>query len=88
MIEHVHGVDGLVMEATYLNEELEMAETFGHTTAERAAALAKEAEVGQLILTHISRRYRDEDILQEARTTFPETWLARDFDNFQIKRTE
>lgn len=88
LIEYVHGVDGLVMEATYLNEELEMAETFGHTTAERAAALAKEAEVGQLILTHISRRYRDEDILQEARTTFPETWLARDFDNFQIKRTE
>ncbi len=88
LVEHVRGVDGLVMEATYLNEELDMAEAFGHTTAEKAANLAKEAEVGQLILTHISRRYRDEDILEEARLVFPQTLLARDFDSYQIKRTE
>lgn len=88
LVEHVRGVDGLVMEATYLNEELDMAEAFGHTTAERAANLAKEAEVGQLILTHISRRYRDEDILEEARLVFPQTLLARDFDSYQIKRAE
>lgn len=88
LIEHVRGADGLVMEATYLNEEREMAETFGHSTAEQSAALAKEAGVGQLYLTHVSRRYRDEDILEEARAVFPQTWLARDFDNYQIKRAE
>jgi ribonuclease Z len=42
--------------------------------------------VKQLILTHVSRRYRDEDILNEARAVFPNTFLARDFDNYQIKR--
>jgi ribonuclease Z len=71
-----------------LNEEREMAETFGHSTAEQSATLAKEAGVGQLFLTHVSRRYRDEDILTEARAVFPQTWLARDFDTYQIKRTE
>lgn len=88
LIEQVRGVDGLVTEATYLNEERDMAATFGHSTAEQAARLAKEAGVGQLILTHISRRYRDDDVLEEARAVFPKTWLARDFDTYHIKRAE
>ena len=88
LLEHVRGADGLVMEATYLNEEREMALTFGHSTAEQSAALAKEAGVGQLFLTHVSRRYRDEDILAEARAIFPQTWLARDFDSYQVKRAD
>ena len=88
LLEHVQGADGLVMEATYLNEEREMALTFGHSTAEQSAALAKEAGVGQLFLTHVSRRYRDEDILAEARAVFPQTWLARDFDSYQVKRAD
>lgn len=88
LVEQVRGVDGLVTEATYLNEERDMAETFGHSTAEQAARLAKEAGVGQLILTHISRRYRDDDVLEEARAVFPKTWLARDFDTYHIKRAE
>ncbi len=88
LVEQVRGVDGLVTEATYLNEERDMAATFGHSTAEQAARLAKEAGVGQLILTHISRRYRDDDVLEEARAVFPKTWLARDFDTYHIKRAE
>ena len=88
LIEQVRGVDGLVTEATYLKEERDMAETFGHSTAEQAAMLAKTAGAGQLILTHISRRYRDDDVLEEARAVFPKTWLARDFDTYQIKRAE
>lgn len=86
LAEYVSGADGLVMEATYLNDEVEMADVYGHTTAEKSALLAKENGVKQLILTHVSRRYRDEDILNEARAVFPNTFLARDFDNYQIKR--
>ena len=88
LFEYVRGADAMVIEATYLNEEKEMAATYGHSTAETVASLAKEAGVGQLILTHISRRYRDDDILEEARRVFPNTWLARDFDSFQIKRKD
>ena len=65
-----------------------MAATYGRSTAEQAAALEKEAGVGKLLLTHISRRYRDEDIQEEARAVFPQTWVAKDFDSFQVKRIE
>jgi ribonuclease Z len=88
IFEFCQGVDTLVIEATYLEEEAEMAHQFAHLTAAQAATLAKEAGVGQLILTHISRRYRERDIYQEAQKIFPNTLVARDFDTFQIKRGE
>jgi len=84
--EIVKGADALVIEATYLEGEKELAEQFGHLTAKQAALLARDAGVGSLILTHISRRYRPEQVLEEAREIFPEVYVARDFDRFQIKR--
>lgn len=88
ILNHIKGADALVIEATYLEEELDMAQKFGHATAGQSALLAKEAGVKQLILNHVSRRYRDEAILAEARTIFPNTYLAADFDSFQIKASE
>jgi ribonuclease Z len=41
-----------------------------------------------LILTHISRRYRERDVRQEAQEIFPNTTVARDFDVYQVKRGE
>jgi ribonuclease Z len=79
------GADGLVIEATYLREEEEMARQFSHLTAHDAASLALRAGVRQLFLTHFSRRYRDKDILAEAEETFPGTILARDLDQYQVK---
>ena len=78
--------DALIIEATYLNEEVEMAHEFAHLTARQAAELASKAMVRQLVLTHISRRYRERDVLAEAQSVFPETQVARDFDLFQVKR--
>lgn len=78
--------DALVIESTYLDEEADMARQFSHMTARGAAELAKQAGVKQLILTHISRRYREKDVLAEAQSVFPNTVVARDFDNFIIKR--
>ncbi len=80
--------DALVIEATYLQEEAEMAHEFAHMTAQQAAQLALQAGVKRLILTHISRRYRERDVVAEARAVFPETIVARDFDAFQVKRGE
>lgn len=77
----------LVIEATYLEEDAAMARQFGHMTAAQAARLAKEANVNTLILTHLSRRYNGRSIRQEARAIFPNTYVARDFDHFQITRT-
>jgi ribonuclease Z len=88
LLEMCQGADTLVIEATYLQEEAEMARDFAHLTAAQAARLAKEAGVHQLILTHVSRRYRERDIREEAEAIFPNTLVARDFDNFQVKRGE
>lgn len=76
----------LVIEATYLEEDAAMARQFGHMTAAQAARLAKETNVNTLILTHLSRRYSGRMIRQEARAIFPNTYVARDFDHFQITR--
>ena len=78
--------DALVIEATYLDDEKDLAEKFGHLTAREAAVLARDAGVGTLILTHISRRYRGEQVYEEAKAVFPDVFVARDFDRFQIKR--
>jgi ribonuclease Z len=88
LLEVSHQADALVIESTYLEEEIEMAEHFSHLTARKAATLAVQAGVKNLILTHISRRYRERDILEEARAVFPGAVLARDFDVYQIRRGE
>ena len=87
ILDYCHDADALVIESTYLNEESEMAQQFSHLTAQKAAELAKEAGVKKLLLTHLSRRYRERDVLAEAQTVFPETVVARDFDSFQIKHS-
>lgn len=86
ILDVCRNADGLVIEATYLQEEAEMARAFSHLTARQAATLAREAEVKQLYLTHLSRRYRERDVLDEARSVFPAAVVARDFDQVKIVR--
>lgn len=86
LVAECMGADTLVIEATYLEEEADMARQFAHLTARRAAELASTCNVGQLLLTHISRRYREKDVLAEAQAIFPNTIVARDFDTFSSKR--
>lgn len=86
LVKQVKDADALVIEATYLSTETAMARKFGHITAAEAATLAKEANIKTLYLTHLSRRYRDKDILAEAQAIFPNTFVARDFDRVQVSR--
>ncbi|PKO06347.1 MAG: ribonuclease [Chloroflexi bacterium HGW-Chloroflexi-3] len=88
LVTYCDQADALVTEATYLESEAEMAQQFGHMTARQSAQLAVRANVKQLILTHLSRRYRERDILAEAQAVFPNTIVARDFDTFTIKKDE
>lgn len=88
LIDPCRNADALVIEATYLDEEIEMADQFAHLTARRAGELALSAQVSNLILTHVSRRYRERDIIAEARSVFPDVIVARDFDAFQVRRGE
>ena len=86
LVEICRDADGLVIESTYLDEEADMAKQFSHLTARMGAELALKAGVKKLILTHISRRYREKDVIAEAQSVFPDTIVARDFDTYQIKR--
>ncbi len=86
LIDAVRGVDTLVIEATYCAVEADLAQAYGHLTATQAAQLAHAAGVKQLILTHVSRRYSERDVLHEARAIFPETRVARDFDHYRIQK--
>ncbi|HEY74283.1 MAG: ribonuclease Z [Chloroflexi bacterium] len=82
------GADMLVIESTYLRTEADMARRFAHLTAAQAAQLARNAGVHRLALTHVSRRYREADIINEAQAIFPETVVARDFDHFRVLRRD
>jgi ribonuclease Z len=88
LVEVCRDADALVIESTYLDEDAEMASQFSHLTARQGAELAVKANVKQLILTHISRRYREKDVIKEAQAIFPNTVVARDFDSFKVKRDE
>lgn len=63
---------------------ISIAREYGHLTAAEAAALAAASGVKSLVLTHISGRYRDEEILAEATKTFPSSRVAADFDRIAI----
>jgi ribonuclease Z len=51
--------DMLVIEATFLTEDAELAERYGHLTARQAGQVAAECNVRRLVLTHFSQRYTD-----------------------------
>lgn len=53
------GVDLLVIEATFLTEDAELATRYGHLTARHAAQVAQDCGVRRLVLTHFSQRYTD-----------------------------
>ncbi len=88
LVDYVRGADMLVIEATYLERDADLAAHFEHLTAAQAARLGQEAGVHQLVLTHVSRRYRTTDVLQEAQAIMPDTFVARDLDRFRVLRRD
>ena len=86
VLEPARNADGLVMEATYVHEDVEIARQFGHITATESALCAREANAKQLFLTHISRRYSGSLIYAEAAPIFPNVMVANDLDKAVVKR--
>jgi ribonuclease Z len=78
------GADLLIHEATFAEEEIERAAQTRHSTAGQAAAIARDADVTMLALTHFSTRYPPSVLREEARAIFPATVLPRDFDTIEI----
>jgi len=77
--------DLLIHEATFLDELSDRAAEDGHTTSLQAAQLAKEAGVELLVLTHISSRYPDPEVVKaEASKIFSNVIVAEDLMELEI----
>ncbi len=80
------GADALVIESTFLDRDADIARQVGHITALQAAELALECDVKFLFSTHISRRYREFEVIREVRKAFPNSYVPRDLDHFAVFR--
>ncbi|MBO1362761.1 ribonuclease Z [Prevotella sp. A2931] len=77
LVERIRQVDLLYHESTYTDDLADRAKLYYHSTARQAATIAKQAQVGKLLLGHYSARYECEDvILQEAKSVFPNSYLS------------
>jgi ribonuclease Z len=83
-----HDAELLVHDGTFAEEEAERARQTGHSTARKAAEVARAAEVSMLALTHLSSRYFAAVIEKEARAVFEPTLVPRDFDVIEIPYRE
>ena len=71
--------DYLVFDSTFSDEMKEKAIQTCHSTAKEAATFAKNASVSNLILTHFSARYKDENVLlEEAKAVHSSVIAAHD----------
>ncbi|HEY9616893.1 MAG TPA: ribonuclease Z [Microcoleaceae cyanobacterium] len=93
-VELAQDADVLIHEATFAHQDAELAYQSLHSTSTMAAQVALAAQVRQLIMTHFSPRYLPgnglelKDLLQEARSIFPQTELASDLWTFEIPRRQ
>lgn len=77
LVPLIKGVNLLYHETTYDNSKEIKAKIHGHSTAEQAASIAKQAEVGKLLIGHYSAAYDSPALLlEQAREVFPNTIAA------------
>jgi ribonuclease Z len=84
------GVDLLVAESTFSNDDGGLASEYRHLTAGQAGKLAARAAVGTLVLTHFSARYGDDvsQLEEQARASAgsASVMAARDLDRIAFPK--
>ena len=85
LYERVKGVTALYHESTYGEDYIQHAEKYYHSTALQAAMVARDAQVGKLLLGHYSSRYEDENVLlAEAKKVFEDSFLCDEQMIFEL----
>jgi len=77
----------LIHDSTVDSSLEEKGNEYGHSSARQAAEIAKKAKVENLILTHISPRYRSSDVKlleDEAKSIFKNSIIAKDLMEIQV----
>ncbi|HWB13281.1 MAG TPA: MBL fold metallo-hydrolase [Pirellulales bacterium] len=79
-VERIHGVDLLVHECNFTDDNRELAELTGHSHTTPVVQVARQAEVGRLLLVHLNPLTEGDDPvgLEAATAIFPRTEVARD----------
>ena len=79
LVPHMQGADLLCLECTFADDLADLARQRQHLTAGQAGQLAALAPPNRLLLTHISARYHEPDLLlAQATAHFPNTTVAAD----------
>ncbi len=77
--------DLLIHECTFDDSLAEKAEVEWHSTPTGVAELAKKASVKNLVLTHVSARYKNAKIfLEQAKKIFPNVRVAEDLMRIEL----
>lgn len=80
IVPYLQGVDLLYHEATFLEADIQRTTQTKHSTALQAGRIARSCGAKRLLIGHFSSRYDDETLLlDEARSVFNETMLAKEF---------
>ncbi len=87
-LEAARGASLLVHEATFVHEERDRARETRHSTGREAAILAREADVGLLVLTHLGGRATPRELRREAESEFGRVLVGRDFDQIEVPNPE
>jgi len=84
--EQISNATLLYHESTFLNDMLDRAKETHHTTALQAGEIALKTNAHKLLIGHFSARYKTlNELLDEARSVFPETELAIEGKTFAIE---
>lgn len=79
LVPYMQGADLLCLECTFADDLADLARQRQHLTAGQAGQLAALAQPKHLLLTHISARYHEPDLLlQQATAHFENTTVATD----------
>jgi len=85
VVSAIKGIDLVYHEATFMESEISKARETRHSTAAEAAAVARDAGAGRLIIGHFSARYKELNLLlDEAVKIFPNTALALEGESFEL----
>lgn len=87
IIEFIKGVDVLYHEATFVEAHEDRAKKTKHSTASDAATIASKAQVGQLLMGHLSARYENGDEHEaEAKVVFENSRYVNDGEVITINK--
>ncbi|MBI4170579.1 MAG: ribonuclease Z [Candidatus Aenigmarchaeota archaeon] len=78
MIKLAEHADLLIHDSTFFEEDV-FDKEYKHTTFEDVLRIAEEAKVKQVILTHISRRYQNVEVMKDKIKDYPNAKIAKDF---------